>query len=59
MRTLTAYSAEDTGAARLEASGAGVSAFVDARYGLSVHCGLYALLGRGRSAISTRKNKAS
>ncbi len=38
---------EDTSAARLSATPEGVRAFVDARYGMSIHWGLYALNGRG------------
>ena len=38
---------EDTSAARLAASPEGVRAFVEARFGLSVHFGLYSVVGRG------------
>ncbi|MHB9110405.1 MAG: alpha-L-fucosidase [Armatimonadota bacterium] len=48
MRFLDAgFPIEDTSACRLQASPAGVSAFVDARFGLSMHWGLYSLNGRG------------
>ena len=47
MYTKTGYEVEDTSAARLQASPEGLQAFVEARYGLSVHWGLYALNGRG------------
>ncbi len=39
---------EDTGRARLQATPAGVQRFRTMRFGLSVHWGLYALLGRAR-----------
>ena len=38
---------EDTSACRLRASEQGLRAFVEARYGLTAHWGLYALNGRG------------
>jgi alpha-L-fucosidase len=41
------YEVEDTSACRLQASLEGVKAFTDARYGLSIHWGLYAINGRG------------
>jgi len=41
------YTVEDTSAATLRATPEGVAAFVNARFGLSVHWGLYALNGRG------------
>ena len=41
------YVVEDTSAARRQASEEGVRAFIDARFGLSMHFGLYAILGRG------------
>jgi len=48
MRTVASgYQVEDTSAARLQATPEGVKAFVDARFGLSVHWGLYSLNGRG------------
>ena len=47
MRTAKKSVAEDTRRAKLQASAKGVDAFVNARFGLSVHWGLYALLGRG------------
>jgi len=43
----TDHSVEDTGKAKLQASGDGLADFLACRYGLSVHWGLYALLGRG------------
>jgi alpha-L-fucosidase len=43
----TGYQVEDTSAARLQATPEGVKAFVEAKFGLSVHWGLYALNGRG------------
>jgi alpha-L-fucosidase len=42
---------EDTRAATLQASTAGVQAFVEADYGLSMHWGLYSLLGRSEWAM--------
>jgi alpha-L-fucosidase len=47
METTTGWQVEDTGKARLQASKQGLAEFVNARYGLSVHWGLYALNGRG------------
>ena len=44
MYSKTDYTVEDTSSAHLAASEAGVQRFVEARYGLSVHWGLYALL---------------
>jgi len=41
------YQVEDTSTAKLQATPAGVQAFMNARFGLSVHWGLYALQGRG------------
>jgi len=41
------YPVEDTSRARLQASPAGIKAFVASQFGLSVHWGLYAPLGRG------------
>ena len=38
---------EDTSAAKLRASDAGVRRFVESRFGLSVHWGLYSINGRG------------
>ncbi len=45
------YRAEDTSAARLAASPAGIRAFHEAGYGLSVHLGLYSLNRHGREWI--------
>jgi alpha-L-fucosidase len=42
---------DDTPAARLQASSAGLRAFVEARFGLSMHWGLYSLLGRNEWAL--------
>ncbi len=47
MRHITNYAVEDTSSARLSVSDEGLSAFVTAKYCLSVHWGLYALYGRG------------
>jgi len=55
MRTAGEYKAEDTSAARLEASAEGTKWFVEARYGLSAHFGLYSLLGRGEWVMHTEK----
>jgi len=41
------YTVEDTSACKLQASADGVQAYVNARFGMSVHWGLYALEGRG------------
>jgi len=41
------YAVEDTSAAKLQATPEGVAAFVAARFGLSIHRGLYSLQGRG------------
>jgi len=46
---------ENTGAARLQASPAGVKSFVDSGFGLSVHWGLYALNGRGEWVYYTER----
>jgi len=43
----TARRVEDTSSARLQASAAGLEAFVQSRFGLSMHWGLYSLDGRG------------
>jgi len=42
---------EDTSAAKLQASPAGIKAFVEGRYGLSMHWGLYSLIGRSEWAL--------
>lgn len=48
MKTVTeGYQVEDTSRARLQASPAGVKAFVEGKFGLSMHWGLYSLNGRG------------
>ncbi|MHC4712237.1 MAG: alpha-L-fucosidase [Planctomycetota bacterium] len=44
---------EDTSGARLEASAEGAAAFRGARFALSVHWGLYALIGRGEWVMHT------
>jgi len=41
------FELEDTSGARLRASAEGIDAFVKARFGLSVHWGLYCVEGRG------------
>ena len=41
------YTFEDTSAVKLQATPAGVKAFVGARFGLSMHWGLYSINGRG------------
>jgi alpha-L-fucosidase len=53
MKTVKEYVAEDTSAARLQATKKGVDAFISARFGLSVHWGLYALIGRGEWVLHT------
>lgn len=45
------FTVEDTSAATLQANEAGVRAFGDGRYGLSMHWGLYSLLGRNEWAM--------
>ena len=45
--SLSSYVLEDVSAVKLQATPAGAEAFVNARFGLSVHWGLYALQGRG------------
>ncbi len=47
MRQVTDYTVEDTSAARLRAGDEGLSAFLEAGYGLSMHWGLYSTNGRG------------
>ena len=49
------YQVEDTSRARLQASPEGLRAFVEARFGLSVHWGLYALNGRGEWVMHTER----
>src|SRR5438552_15915420 len=51
MKTTATLTIEDTSAAKLQAAPAGVQAFVDARYGLSMHWGLYSLIGRSEWAL--------
>ena len=57
MKTLGEHAGrvEDTSAAKLQASPAGVKAFVAARFGLSVHWGLYAIEGRGEWVYYTER----
>jgi alpha-L-fucosidase len=43
----TNFSVEDTSTAQLQATSEGVRAFVEGRFGLSMHWGLYAINGRG------------
>ena len=45
------WTAEDTSAAKLPASPEGVKRFVDSRFALSIHWGLYSLNGRGEWAL--------
>lgn len=47
------YKVEDTSAASRQATPEGLEAFRAARYGLSVHWGLYALIGRGEWILHT------
>ena len=47
MITYKEYVAEDTGGAELRATSEGVEEFVNSRFGVSVHFGLYSLNGRG------------
>src|SRR5690349_2613996 len=51
MNTTANFVVEDTSAAKLQASPAGVKAFVEGRYGLSMHWGLYSLIGRNEWAL--------
>lgn len=46
---------EDTRRAKLQASPEGVRAFLEARFGLSMHWGLYALAGRGEWVYYTER----
>ena len=55
MRLTPQFTVEDTSACQLQASPQGVRAFVEARYGLSVHWGLYALNGRGEWVMHTER----
>ena len=55
MALLEKYTLEDTSAARLETSPEGLAEFVNARYGLSMHWGLYALNGRGEWVMHQEK----
>jgi alpha-L-fucosidase len=55
MQFVKDYVPEDTGTARLQASRQGVQAFANARYGLSMHWGLYALKGRGEWVMHTER----
>ena len=50
-RTNLRRTANDTSAATLQASPAGVQAFVQAAYGRSMHWGLYSVLGRNEWAM--------
>jgi len=45
--TLKQFGVEDTSAARLQASPEGIAEFTAAKFGLSVHWGLYSINGRG------------
>jgi len=47
------YAVEDTSAAKRQATPEGIEAFRAARYGLSAHWGLYALVGRGEWVLHT------
>jgi alpha-L-fucosidase len=47
IRDKTDFVVEDTSGSKLRATPRGVKAFVDSRYGMSIHWGLYALKGRG------------
>ena len=47
MEPITDYTVEDTSKCALQATSEGADAFVNARFGMSVHWGLYALEGRG------------
>ena len=47
MITRKQFNVEDTSSARLQASPEGVSEFAAARFGLSMHWGLYSINGRG------------
>jgi len=46
LATTSGFTVEDTSAATRQANAEGVRAFVEGRYGLSMHWGLYSLLGR-------------
>jgi alpha-L-fucosidase len=49
------YTVEDTTACELQATRRGLQAFVDARFGMSVHWGLYSLEGRGEWVMHQEK----
>jgi len=49
------YTVEDTSQAEKQATPAGLRRFVEAKYGLSVHWGLYALNGRGEWVMHTER----
>lgn len=55
MHLISQYSIEDTSACHRQASRVGVQAFLEARYGLSIHWGLYALNGRGEWVMHTER----
>ncbi len=55
MKTVKEYKAEDTSGAKLEATPEGLAWFQEAAYGLSVHWGLYSLIGHGEWVMHTEK----
>ncbi len=52
---MTDYTVEPVPAGTLQASPAGVQAFVEAKFGLSMHWGLYAIAGRGEWVYYTER----
>jgi len=55
MQAMDDYAVEDTSGCRLQASPRGIRAFVDARFALSVHWGLYSIDGRGEWVMHSEK----
>jgi alpha-L-fucosidase len=55
MRLISQFTVEDTSSCRLQASAKSLQDFVRARYGLSVHWGLYSLNGRGEWVMHTER----
>ena len=48
------HTIEDTSGVKLAASAAGLEAFTKAKLGITVHWGLYALIGRGEWVLNSQ-----
>ncbi len=55
MDQISDYTVEDTSSVRLKATPEGIAAFVDARFGLTAHWGLYALIAKGEWALHHKR----